>query len=60
MKNLVGIVQGRLSHSPKDRLQFFPKDWSQEFKIASHIGYDFIEFFTERRFNKNPRKCWHS
>ena len=55
MKNLVGIVQGRLSRSPKDRLQFFPKDWSQEFKIASHIGYDFIEFFTERRFNKkNP------
>jgi len=59
MKNLVGIVQGRLSNSPKNRLQFFPKNWSQEFEIASRIGYDFIEFFTERKFNKkNP--IWNS
>ena len=59
MQNLVGIVQGRLSHSPKNRLQFFPKNWHQEFKIASHIGYNFIEFFTERKFNKkNP--IWNS
>lgn len=55
MKNLVGIVQGRLSPSPKKRLQFFPKDWAQEFKIASQLGYNFIEFFSERKFNKkNP------
>ncbi len=53
MKNLVGIVQGRLSDSPKNRLQFFPKDWRQEFEIASSLGYDFIELFTERKFNKN-------
>ena len=53
MKNLVGIVQGRLSVSPKNRLQFFPKDWRQEFKIAKDLGYNFIEFFTERKFNKN-------
>ena len=59
MKNLVGIVQGRLTSSPKKRLQFFPKNWSQEFKIASQLGYDFIEFFTERKFNKkNP--IWNS
>ena len=34
MKNLVGIVQGRLSVSPKNRLQFFPKNWREEFKAA--------------------------
>ena len=59
MKNLVGIVQGRLTSSPKKRLQFFPKEWSTEFKIASQLGYDFIEFFAERKFNKkNP--IWNS
>lgn len=59
MKNLIGIVQGRLTSSPIKRLQFFPKNWSQEFKIAGQLGYNFIEFFTERKFNKkNP--IWNS
>tara|TARA_A100001011_G_C14303241_1_gene841858 strand:- start:896 stop:1696 length:801 start_codon:yes stop_codon:yes gene_type:complete len=54
-KILIGIVQGRLSNSPKNRLQFFPKNYEKEFKIAKKIGFDFIEFFTERRLNKkNP------
>ena len=53
MKNLVGIVQGRLSVSPKNRLQFFPKNWREEFKAAKKTNYDFIEFFSERKFNKN-------
>ena len=55
MKHLVGIVQGRLSASPSKRLQFFPKNWRAEFRVARDLGYDFIEFFTERKFNKkNP------
>ena len=53
MKNLIGIVQGRLSASPKNRLQFFPKNWQEEFILAKKINYNFIEFFSERKFNKN-------
>ncbi len=53
MKNLIGIVQGRLSLSPKNRLQFFPKNWQEEFILAKKFNYDFIEFFSERKFNKN-------
>lgn len=53
MKNLIGIVQGRLSVSPKNRLQFFPKDWQEEFISAKKINYDFIEFFSERKLNTN-------
>lgn len=53
--SLIGIVQGRLSKSPKNRLQYFPKDWKKEFKVAKKLNFDFIEFFSERKFNsKNP------
>jgi sugar phosphate isomerase/epimerase len=52
--SLVGVVQGRLSKSPKNRLQFFPKkNWKNEFNKAKKIGFDFIEFFSERKFNEN-------
>jgi sugar phosphate isomerase/epimerase len=51
---MLGIVQGRLSYSGR-KLQSFPKNPFKEFKIASKIGYDFIEFFGERVKNdKNP------
>ena len=51
---MLGIVQGRLSFSGK-KLQCFPKRPFDEFKLASKIGYDFIEFFGERIKNKdNP------
>lgn len=51
---MLGIVQGRLSHSGR-KLQFFPKNPYKEFKLASKIGYDFIEFFGERMKNfSNP------
>ena len=51
----IGILQGRLSQSPKNVLQKFPNRWSEEFNHASKIGYDYIEFFSERNFNKkNP------
>ena len=49
---MLGIVQGRLSFSGK-KLQCFPKNPFDEFKLASEIGYDFIEFFGERVKNKN-------
>ena len=49
--NLVGCVQGRLSRSPVNRLQYYPKKWSHEFKIANKLGLDYIEFFSERKFN---------
>lgn len=55
MKNKVGIVQGRLTAAPKARLQFFPKNWGNEFAIAQSLKIDFIEFFSERIINKkNP------
>jgi len=51
---MLGVVQGRLSYAGK-KLQFFPKYPFQEFKIASKIGYDFIELFGERNKSfKNP------
>lgn len=51
---MLGIVQGRLSYSGK-KLQCFPKRPLNEFKLASKIGYDFIEFFGERiKNNNNP------
>jgi len=49
---MIGIIQGRLTQSGK-KLQCFPKDPFKEFKIASEIKYDFIEFFAERYINKN-------
>ena len=49
---MLGIVQGRLSFSGK-KLQCFPKKPLNEFKLASKIGYDFIEFFGEKIKNKN-------
>ena len=49
---MLGIVQGRLSFSGK-KLQCFPKKPLDEFKLASEIGYDFIEFFGERIKNYN-------
>ena len=51
---MLGIVQGRLSYAGR-KLQSFPKNPFKEFKLASKIGYDFIEFFGERvKNNKNP------
>ena len=36
MKNLIGVMQGRLLPKYKGRYQAFPKDtWQEEFKIAS-------------------------
>lgn len=51
---MLGIVQGRLTYAGK-KLQSFPKNPFNEFKIASKIGYDYIELFGEKnKNNKNP------
>lgn len=51
--HLFGIVQGRLIDTDKKNLQSFPKKWQDEFAIAQKLNFNFIEFFTERKFNKN-------
>jgi len=52
---MIGIIQGRLTKAPKNRLQNFPKEWKKEFRLANQCGYKYIEFFSERKFNdKNP------
>jgi L-ribulose-5-phosphate 3-epimerase len=52
-KNLIGIVQGRLSIAPKKSLQYFPKKYEKEFLIAKKIKCDYIELFSERKINEN-------
>ena len=38
-------MQGRLSKPQNDKIQSFPiKNWEQEFKLASEIGFSFIEW----------------
>ena len=50
----VGIVQGRLIQSPKDKLQWFPQEyWESEFFLASALAYNYIELIVERQHNKN-------
>ena len=46
-----GIVQGRLSQSPKGAIQYFPKKWEDEFQIASTLGLDNIELIADREHN---------
>lgn len=44
----VGIMQGRLSPRPPERLQAFPKSsWEQEFQLAKKLGLDGIEWIFE-------------
>ena len=53
--NLIGIIQGRLSKAPKNRLQHFPKNFKDEFYLAKKANLNYIEFFSERKFNQaNP------
>jgi sugar phosphate isomerase/epimerase len=51
---MIGIIQGRLTPCKNiNTLQKFPKNYQKEFFIANQLGYDFIEIFSERIFNKN-------
>ncbi len=54
--NNFGIIQGRLTKSPKGILQYFPKNkWKNEFKNAKKLGFNSIEIFADRTFNPlNP------
>jgi L-ribulose-5-phosphate 3-epimerase len=51
-----GIVQGRLTQSPPDCLQWFPQSgWQKEFNVASEIGVNYIELIAEVQHNaENP------
>ena len=50
---MIGIFQGRLSRAPRKKLQYFPKNWEKEFILAKKLKYNFIDFFTEEKINKN-------
>ncbi|MHB1330564.1 MAG: sugar phosphate isomerase/epimerase family protein [Minisyncoccota bacterium] len=39
-----GIMQGRLSPSQGQELQFFPKNWESEFEVARTLGFKTIEW----------------
>lgn len=54
--NFIGIMQGRLSPPPSDRLQAFPwSSWEREFPRARCIGFDGIEWIFEwEGFDRNP------
>ena len=48
MANGLGIMQGRLSPRPERGLQAFPHDtWRQEFRLASELSLDCIEWVFE-------------
>jgi len=52
-----GFIQGRMISPPsKKTLQYFPKkNWRKEFDYAKKNNFDFIEYFGERKFNKEKR-----
>jgi len=53
-KTRFGIVQGRLTKTPGNELQWFPQEyWQQEFNIASELGIDYIELIAEVQHNPN-------
>ncbi|HEY8944067.1 MAG TPA: sugar phosphate isomerase/epimerase family protein [Polyangiaceae bacterium] len=56
MNGRIGIMQGRLSPRPPDRLQAFPHgSWQKEFGIAAHLGFAAIEWILEApRAEENP------
>ena len=56
MKNLIGVMQGRLLPKYQGRYQAHPVDyWQDEFLIAKKIGLDCIEFILDfNEASKNP------
>lgn len=56
MKNLIGIMQGRLSPMMNDKIQSFPWDsWEEEFFLARDVGLDIIDWVAEADgFENNP------
>jgi len=60
-KRRIGIMQGRLSPRPSDRLQAFPMEsWEREFELAQKLGLDGIEWiFEAQRASENPLRTSH-
>ena len=54
-KYAIGVMQGRLSKPVGSRIQAFPAaTWEQEFKLASQMGLDAIEWIFEDPYETNP------
>jgi L-ribulose-5-phosphate 3-epimerase len=52
--NKIGVMQGRLTPPIKGKIQAFPWDtWKQEFRTATDLGFDEIEFIFESEDYKN-------
>ena len=56
MKNLFGVMQGRLLPKYLNKYQAHPIGyWQDEFKIASGLNFDCIEFILDfEKYNLNP------
>jgi L-ribulose-5-phosphate 3-epimerase len=53
-KPKIGIMQGRLSKNHENKIQTFPnQSWKEEFKIASNIGFETIEWIFDE-LQPNP------
>lgn len=44
-----GFIQGRLSEPVDGKIQEFPKDWKQEYKTATHMGLNYIEWIVTQK-----------
>lgn len=49
-----GIMQGRLSRSKKNTLQFLPNNWKIEYDRAKKVKLDYIELFTTKINDRSP------
>ena len=47
-----GIVQGRLSKTVNNQLQYYPNDWRKEFDNLKYSGLSYIELFTNKKKNE--------
>jgi L-ribulose-5-phosphate 3-epimerase len=56
VRHRIGVMQGRLSPRPANRLQAFPHEsWAEEFALAKRVGYSYLEWIYEaERAAENP------
>ena len=56
VRHRIGVMQGRLSPRPANRLQAFPHEtWPEEFALAKRVGYSYLEWIYEaERAAQNP------
>lgn len=49
------VVQGRTITQTEEQIQYFPKNWEEEFPIIQELGFDGIEWiFDKKSENTNP------